>query len=70
MLEMKNEALEEAVQMIRAAGFKPRVVRNRHWKINWVDRYGRRQHLVVAFSPSDWRARGQSRAMLRRLLRP
>jgi hypothetical protein len=67
--EMRSELLDEAIEMIRAAGFKPRVVRNRHWKIDWVDQHGRRQRLVIALSPSDHRARWQSRATLRKLLR-
>jgi hypothetical protein len=65
----KNEAPDEAIKMIRAAGFKPHVTRNRHVKIGWLDECGQSQLLVIAFSPSDWRARRQSRAMLRRLLR-
>jgi hypothetical protein len=65
---MRNELLDEALTMIRAAGFKPNVVRNRHWKITWTDQQGRVQSLVVALSPSDRRARLQSRAVLRRLL--
>jgi hypothetical protein len=70
VLAMKNELLDEAIEMIRAAGFEPRIFRNHHWKISWVDRFGRRQCLVVASSPGDWRARRQSRATVRRLLRP
>jgi len=65
---MKHEILEEALTAIRAAGFDPSVVRNRHWKVTWIDLRGRKQVLIVAFSPSDHRARVQSRALLRRLL--
>jgi hypothetical protein len=65
---MKHEILEEALSTIRAAGFEPSIVRNRHWKISWIDRRGRKQVLTVAASPSDYRARVQSRALLRRLL--
>jgi hypothetical protein len=67
---MRHELLEDALKTIRAAGFKPTVVRNSHWKIRWLDRRGRKQMLIVAFSPSDYRARAQSRAILRRLLAP
>jgi hypothetical protein len=70
LLEMKNEILDEALGMVRAAGFKPRVTRNGHWHIKWVDRRGRPQRFTVAFSPSDWRTSLNSRAALRRLLRP
>jgi hypothetical protein len=65
---MKNELLNEALATIRARGFEPSVARNRHWKVNWTDQHGRTRTLVVARSPSDRRARKQSRALLRRLL--
>lgn len=67
-LAMKNPILDEALVMIRAHGFEPRVVRNRHYKVSWLDRYGRTRLLVISFSPSDRRAQMQSRALLRRLL--
>ena len=67
---MKNELLNEALGMIRPAGFTPSVVRNRHWKVSWAFQRGHTRHLVIAFSPSDRRARTQSRAVLRRLLVP
>jgi hypothetical protein len=70
VLEMKNETLKEAIEMIRAAGFKRRAIRTRRWKTYWVDRYGRHRRLVMPVTPSDWRASLNSRAMLRRLLRP
>jgi hypothetical protein len=66
---VKNEILRESLKLIRDAGLKPRVDRGRHWKITWVDQHGRQQRLTVSFSPSDRRARRQSRAVLRRLLR-
>jgi len=66
---MRNDLLDEAVEMIRASGFEPCVIRNRHWKISWTDQLGRRRCPVVAFSPSDRRAGLKSRAVLRRLLR-
>ncbi len=66
---MRNDLLDDAVEMIRAAGFESRVVCNRHWKICWTDQQGHRHCLVVAVSPSDRRAKLQSRAVLRRLLR-
>ena len=65
---MKNELLNEALNMIRARGYMPNVVRNRHWKVSWVDQQGRTRILVIAPSPSNYRARTQSRAILRRLL--
>jgi hypothetical protein len=68
VLEMRNELLDEAVEMIRAAGFEPRIVRSRHWKISWIDQQGRTRLLVIAFTPGKRQARTQSRAILRRLL--
>jgi hypothetical protein len=65
---MRHDLLDEALTAIRAAGCRPEVVRNRHFKIRWTDRRGRRRCLVVAFTPSDHRARLKSRAVLRRLL--
>ena len=65
---MRNELLEEALATLRQAGFEPRVVRNRHWKVSWVDQHGRTRMLVVAISPSNPQARVQSRNTLRRLL--
>lgn len=65
---MRNELLEEAFATLRQAGFEPRVVRNRHWKISWVDQHGRTRVFVVPFTPSNRWARLQSRNVLRRLL--
>jgi hypothetical protein len=67
---MRHELLEEALTKIRAAGFEPTVVCNRHFKISWTNQHGRRQVLVIAMSPSDHRARLRSRSILRRLLAP
>jgi hypothetical protein len=67
---MRNELLEDALATLRQAGIKPQMVRNRHIKLSWIDQQGRRRCLVVALSPSDHRARRQSRAVLRRLLAP
>jgi hypothetical protein len=67
---MKNELLADALVTLRRAGFEPRVVRSRHWKISWVDERGRTRLLVVSFSPGDRPARTRSRATLRRLLAP
>jgi hypothetical protein len=64
----KNELLTEALTMLRQAGFEPCVVRNKHWKVTWTDQRGRTRMLIVAFTPSNRRARVQSRNTLRRLL--
>jgi hypothetical protein len=65
---MKNDLLDDALEMIRAAGFVPRVTNGNHHKVAWTDQRSRRHCLVVSVSPSDRRARTQSRSVLRRLL--
>jgi hypothetical protein len=61
--------VDDAVNLLLARGFAPSVERRgRHQKIRWIDQ-GRRQILVVSRSSSDWRARLNSRATLRRILR-
>lgn len=32
---MRNDLLEDATAMIRAAGYTPRVERSKHWKVSW-----------------------------------
>jgi hypothetical protein len=65
---MRHELLDEALTTIRAAGFVPSVARNKHFKVSWTDQQGRTRLLVIAFSPSDYRPRAKSGAVLRRLL--
>jgi hypothetical protein len=64
------ELVADALETLRAAGAKPSV-RNggKHIKISWVDRHGHRRLLIVPCTPSDWRTRANTRALLRRLLR-
>jgi hypothetical protein len=61
------------MEMLIAAGAKPQVrnggKHSKHIKIDWLDCHGGRCTLVVPCTPSDWRARANARAMLRRLLR-
>ena len=63
-----NELVADALGMLAAAGFTPAIHGCKHLKITWFD-HGRRYTLVVPVSPSDRRARLNSRATLRRLLR-
>jgi hypothetical protein len=64
-----DELIRDAVEMLAARGFIP-IVSNggKHIKVRWFDQ-GRRYTLIVPRSPSDQRARLNSRAVLRRLLR-
>jgi hypothetical protein len=64
-----DELVHDAVSLLKSCGFTP-VVSNggRHVRVRWVDR-GRRYTLYVPSTPSDYRARLNSRAVLRRLLR-
>jgi hypothetical protein len=69
MKRPNNDLVRDAVEMLIAHGHSPSVSNGgRHPKIRWVDG-GRRFTLVVSRSPSNHRARANSRAMLRRLLR-
>jgi hypothetical protein len=63
------ELVRDAVTMLRDHGFTP-IVSNggRHLRVCWFDG-GRRYTLFIPGSPSDHRARLNSRAMLRRILR-
>jgi hypothetical protein len=65
---MRNKLLDDAIAMIRSAGYEPKVVCNRHWKISWVDGSGRKCCLVISVSPSDRLAHHRSRTELRKLL--
>ena len=60
--------VREAVATVVARGFTP-TVRNggKHFKVSWIAN-GRRSVLVISQSPSNRKARVQSRAVLRRLL--
>ena len=64
-----DELVDDAVSLLKSRGFTP-VVSNggRHVRVRWVDR-GRRYTLYVPSTPSDHRARLNSRTVLRRLLR-
>jgi hypothetical protein len=68
MKRPSNELVREAVATVVAYGFAP-TVRNggKHFKVSWVAN-GRRRVLVISQSPSNRKARVQSRAILRRLL--
>jgi hypothetical protein len=63
-----NVLVHEAIATLTARGFIPSVSGKKHVKIRWSDR-GRSYVLVVSRSPSNHRARANSRALLRRLLR-
>jgi hypothetical protein len=68
-MNTREELIADALQLLHAHGFTPRIQENgRHIKIRWVD-FGRRFTLVISRSPSDVNARQQSRATLKRLLR-
>jgi hypothetical protein len=68
-MSRRNDLVQEAVETLVAHGFT-RIVSSggKHLKISWVAAHHRRV-LVISRSPSDWRARLNSRATLRRLLR-
>jgi hypothetical protein len=68
-MKRPNELVREAVAIVVARGFTPTVSNGgKHYKLSWLD-HGRRRHvLVISQSPSNQKARVQSRAILRRLL--
>jgi hypothetical protein len=63
------ELVHDAVVLLKSRGFVP-IVSNggRHLRIHWFDN-GRRYTLYIPSTPSDYRARLNSRATLRRMLR-
>jgi len=64
-----RELVADAVRLLRDHGFTPAVSNGgKHTRVRWFDG-GRRYTLYVPASPSDHRARLNSRAVLRRLLR-
>ena len=64
-----SELLHDAVSLLRDHGFVPTVyVNSKHTKVRWFDQ-GRRYTLFIPGSPGDVRARLNSRAVLRRILR-
>ena len=64
-----EELIADALAL-HAHGFVPRIREKggNHVKIRWLDA-GRRYTLIVSRSPGNGRARQQSRATLRRILR-
>ena len=64
-----RDLVRDALAILAAHGLTPTVdASGRHIKIYWVT-HGHRHLLVIPQSPSDYRARLNSRAVLRRLLR-
>jgi hypothetical protein len=64
-----DELIHDAVSLLRDRGFVPIVSDGgKHVRVRWFDR-GRRYTLYVPSTPSDYRSRLNSRAVLRRLLR-
>ena len=63
------ELVHDAVTMLRDRGFVPTVSNGgKHTKVRWFDQ-GRRFTLYIPATPSDHRARLNSRAVLKRILR-
>jgi hypothetical protein len=69
-MNRSEELVADALALLHAHGFTPSISENggKHIKIRWLDA-GRRYTLVISRSPSDNRARHESRATLKRLLR-
>jgi hypothetical protein len=70
MTVRSRELIGDAVDLLRVHGFAPEISENgRHIKVTWNGIDGQRQVLVISRSPGDRRARAQSIAVLRRMLR-
>jgi len=64
-----SELVHDAVTLLRDHGFVPTVcINGKHTKVRWFDQ-GRCYTLFIPATPSDVRARLNSRAVLRRILR-
>jgi len=64
-----TELVDDAVAMLRDCGFVPTVSNGgKHTRVRWFD-HGRRFTLYIPATPSDHRARLNSRAVLKRILR-
>jgi hypothetical protein len=65
-----RELVSDARAILAEHGLTPTVdTSGRHLKVRWTDDQGRQRFLVVPQTPSGFRTRLNSRAMLRRLLR-
>ena len=63
------ELVRDAVTLLRGRGFSPIVcTTGKHTKVRWFDQ-GHRYTLFIPASPGDVRARLNSRAVLKRILR-
>jgi hypothetical protein len=68
-MKRASELINDAVALLEARGFVPIVCRGgKHVRIRWFDG-SRRFTLYIPATPSDVRARLNSRAVLRRILR-
>jgi hypothetical protein len=64
-----TELVRDAVTLLQAHGFTPTVSNGgKHVRVRWFDQ-GRSYTLFIPASPIDQRARLNSRAVLRRILR-
>jgi hypothetical protein len=69
MTPRARELVDDAVRLLRDHGFTPAVSNGgKHTRVRWFDG-GRRYTLYVPASPSDHRARLNSKAVLKRILR-
>jgi hypothetical protein len=59
----------DALDMLAENGLTGAVKEGRHYKLQFVNQFGCQCLLIIARSPSDWRALKQSRSQLRRLIR-
>jgi hypothetical protein len=61
--------VRDSLTMLAEHGLAGEVEQGPHFKVRFVNVFGRKCLLIVARSPSDWRVFKQNRSELRRLLR-
>jgi hypothetical protein len=55
--------------VLHAAGIKPEVRQNKHFKVTWHNAAGHKFTLVMPTSTANWESGRNTRAQLRRMLR-
>jgi hypothetical protein len=61
--------VRDTLTLLAERGLAGEVKQGPHYKVAFINEFGRKCLLVIAHSPSDWRAFKQNRSELRRLMR-
>jgi hypothetical protein len=68
-MRLFSPLVDDALDLLAENGLTGEVKQGQHYKVLFTNQFGRKCLLIVARSPSDWRAFKQNRSELRRLLR-